>query len=135
MMGNRDGSQINLFGLNFVARRLVWANDLRLAGVFHGPAQGVDVSLGFNADGSAQSVPCQHVHRSAVAGALLDRVEHGHDVVAGLRVLEHAVQEAHGSVLVFSGAKMVAKGHGFSTSGRCLKLFLKFEQRDGVKTK
>jgi len=45
------------------------------------------------------------------------------------------VDKADGAVFVGCGAKMVAKGHGFPTGRRCLKLFLRFGGDVGVKTK
>ena len=61
----------------------------------HSPAQGVDVFFRFNTDGSAESVPREHIDRSTVARAFLDVFVHRHGMAVGLGVVKHAMNKAH----------------------------------------
>ena len=94
-MGDGDGSKIDAIGQVFKARCIFTTHHNGVAGVVHGPAQGVDVFLRLNADGSAESVPREHVDRSTMARAFLDVIVDGHGMAAGLRVVKHAMDKAH----------------------------------------
>ena len=57
-----------------------------------------------------------------------DVAEHGHRMGGRLRMVEHAVLEAHFAGFNVRCRKMVAKGHGGANHRRCLKLFIQFEE-------
>ena len=90
--------------------------------MIHRPSQGIDVFFGLDANGCAEAISSQHVHGRTVPGAFGNVGVDGHGVAAGLRVLQHPVNEADFSGFFGCCTKVVTEGHIHASGRRCFNV-------------